>query len=158
MACCLCTRPALLHKPHLSFGWHYTVLSNSVNWTWHDLRTKLHCLQSCDNYDFVNYLVNIYKIGIWKVVESRSEVHALYTKRTIIIVKLNQPVLHHIILWSSRRQRPNSISTLILILRTPWSLYSNPTRIWYNFTHYLSRKREKGGIRKSRNNFCHNSS
>jgi hypothetical protein len=48
MACCLCTRLALLQKPHLSFGWNYTVLSNVMSWTWHNLRTKLHCLQICD--------------------------------------------------------------------------------------------------------------
>jgi len=39
----------------------------------------------------------------------------------------------------------NLILTLILILRTPRNLrvHSHPTRIWYNLTYYLPRKREK---------------
>jgi heme/copper-type cytochrome/quinol oxidase subunit 1 len=38
------------------------------------------------------------------------------------------------------RGRPNLISTSILILWTPRSLYSDPTSIWYNFPYYLPRK------------------
>ena len=39
----------------------------------------------------------------------------------------------------------------ILIFRISQSLYSHPTRIWYNFPHYLSRKRKEGSIWKLRN-------
>jgi hypothetical protein len=63
----------------------------------------------------------------------------------------------HIVLRSGRRGRPNSIQTLILILRAPWSLYSHSTRIRYNLTHYLSWKRKEGSIWKPRNNLCYNS-
>jgi len=38
-----------------------------------------------------------------------------------------------------------------------YSLCSYSTSVWYNLTHHLSRKRKEGSIRKSRNNFCHNS-
>ena len=58
----------------------------------------------------------------------------------------------------SRRGRPISIPTLILILWTPWSLYSHSTRIWYNLSHHLSWKRKEGSIWKPRNNLCYNSS
>ena len=40
---------------------------------------------------------------------------------------------------------------------TSWSLYSHPTRIWYNFSYHLSWRRKEGSIRKFRNNLCHNS-
>ena len=68
---------------------------------------------------------------------------------------LSQP--KHIILRPSRGRRPNSVSTPILILRTPRSLYSHSTRIWYNLPHHLPWKREEGSIWKPRNDLCHTS-
>jgi len=38
-----------------------------------------------------------------------------------------------------------------------WSLYSHPTRIWYNLSHHLSPKRTEESIRKFRNALCYNS-
>ena len=69
----------------------------------------------------------------------------------------NRPKPKHIIFRPSKRWRSNSVSTLILILRTLRSLYFHSTRIWYNLPHYLPRKREEGSIWKPKNDLCHTS-
>ena len=50
---------------------------------------------------------------------------------------INRSKLKYIILRSSTGWRSYFIPTSILILQTPWSLYSYLTKIWYNLTHYL---------------------
>ena len=70
-------------------------------------------------------------------------------------VNFTQP--KHIIFQPGKRRRSNFIPTSILIFRASWSLYSHPTRIWYNFSHHLPRKKKEGSIRKFRNDLCNNS-
>jgi len=48
---------------------------------------------------------------------------------------LNRPKPKHHLLRPCRGRRPHPLPTPILILRTPRSLYSNPPRLWYDFSH-----------------------
>jgi len=68
---------------------------------------------------------------------------------------INRSKFKYIIFWSYRRRRSYFISTFILIFRTPRSLYFNSSRIWYNFSYYFSRKKEKRNFWSIRNNLCH---
>lgn len=63
----------------------------------------------------------------------------------------NRPQPKHYILRSSRRRRPSTIPTPVLILRTPRSLHPNSTRIWNYLPRSSLLRREKRAIRLHRN-------
>lgn len=67
----------------------------------------------------------------------------------------DRPKLEHCIFRSSRRGRPNSLSTSFLILRPSRSIYSNPSGIRSDFTYCHSLLKQKRIIRYSRNNLCY---
>lgn len=84
-----------------------------------------------------------------------------YSSSTIIITSsssrsyhyiINRPKPKHILLRPCRRGRPSTISTLILILWAPRSIYFNFTRIRINFTHRSTLYSKTRTIRNPRNN------
>ena len=60
---------------------------------------------------------------------------------------INIPESKYNILWPSRRRGVHPVPTLILILRTPWGIYSYFTQIWNNFPYcnFLSGNKEPFG-------------
>ena len=69
---------------------------------------------------------------------------------------INRPKFKYNFFWSSRRQRPYPISTLILILRTSWGIYSYFTWVWHNLSHRNLLLRKKRTIWIYRNSLGYN--
>lgn len=67
-----------------------------------------------------------------------------------------RPKSKHLILRPSRRRGSSSISTSILILRTPRSIYFNSTRIRSYFTHCCTQHCKIRTIRNTRYNLRYN--
>lgn len=61
----------------------------------------------------------------------------------------------HIILRPSRRRRSYSLPTLILILWTSRSLYSNHSWVWGNFTYCFPLQSKTRTLRNIRYNLCY---
>ena len=66
-----------------------------------------------------------------------------------------RPKPKHNFLRPCRRGRPNPLPTPLLILWAPGSVYSNPTRLWYDLPYCSLLLREKRALRLHRHGLGH---